>query len=69
MKAVTLTRIGQSGMYALPDGINFANVKDLFINGSQVKFGKFEVSKGGKKVNLCDSDIANPDETVTAIMD
>ena len=65
MKTVTLTRVGQSGIYALPDDVIIRDVVDILLNGNPVGFNRYKVL-APDQIDVYDSDLSNDAEVVTA---
>lgn len=62
---VTLKRVDQSGVYALPDSLTADQVQILLLNGNVVPDDRYVVVKDSTEIDVFDAD---PAAVVTAIL-
>jgi len=65
MKTVNLTRVGNSGIYSLPESVIIRDVVDISLDDKPIAFNRYKVLSPAE-IDVFDSDLTNPAETVTA---
>jgi hypothetical protein len=65
MKTVTLIRVDQTGIYALPDDLTFNQVHDIHVNSVPLVLDQYKILTDNKQIDIFVSNINDPSEIVT----